>query len=67
MSKKMSKEEWGQRQVDLIQHHHDLETAIARLEAYGKGETTECHHLRQKLDLTKGAIKLAGDEARGTV
>ena len=63
MSKKMSKEDWKQRAKDLVEHKHDLNSAIGKMELKGQEDTLECEELQKQLDLTEMAIKIAEAEA----
>ena len=61
--KKLSKEEWKQRHKDLIDHKHELNSAIGKMEIKGVDDTLECDQLKHQLELTEAAIKIAEDEA----
>lgn len=61
--KKLSKEEWKKRHQEIIEHKHELHSAIGRLEQYGKDDTTEYDELNKQLELTEWAIGAALAEA----
>lgn len=62
-NKKLSKEEWKQRHKDLVEHKDELNIAIGKMEAKGTDDTLECDQLKDQLELTEGAIKIAESEA----